>query len=72
MKQAKVGKHSIRVNYRDGATGADWACTTCITGSGGPKADVERAIYKHLGIEYDTRVNVAVAAAREEKARAAV
>lgn len=70
MTEAKVGKHALRVTYRPGAVGADWACETCATGGGGPKLDVERAVYRHLGIEYDSRVNLAVAKARDEAAPA--
>lgn len=63
--ETKVGRHQIRVGYRPDGKGADWGCATCGTGGGGPKLDAERAIYAHLGIEYDSRVNVAVAAARD-------
>lgn len=63
--EAKVGRHQLRVQYHADGRGAQWACAADGAAGGGPKIDVERAIYAHLGIEYSTAVNRAVAAARD-------
>lgn len=53
--------HQLAVHYRT-AGGADIRCT-CGEGAGGPKFDVTKWVYRHLGVEYDTDVDRAVAGA---------